>query len=109
MASDTERRITEAYERVEDHDRRKPHAHIPVQVWADVDEGIAVDVAYLNTIDGVRTFASCQGTLGEGGPHPYRANIMAQWPAAVIDILKLRFQIDELGKDWGYLYPIDAA
>jgi len=43
------------------------HKTIPIQVWVDVDEGIADMVLYLNTIPGVRTHACCQGTLGEGG------------------------------------------
>src|ERR1700677_830715 len=38
-----------------------------VSVWVDVDEGIADLVEYLNTIPGVRTHTSCQGTLTEGG------------------------------------------
>ena len=49
------------------------HNEVPVLVWADIDENIADFVRYLNTIPGVRTDASCQGTLGEGGPAPYRA------------------------------------
>ena len=44
---------------------------VPVQVWGDVNEGIAETVKYLNTIPGVRTYASCQGIIGEGGAEPY--------------------------------------
>ncbi len=35
----------------------------PVQVWVDVDSGIAPLVRALNGIDGLRTHASCQGHL----------------------------------------------
>jgi tRNA(Phe) wybutosine-synthesizing methylase Tyw3 len=45
---------------------RPIHETIPVQVWADIDVGIADLVKLLNKIPGVRTFASCQGTIGEG-------------------------------------------
>lgn len=55
------------------------HKQVPLQVWVDIDEGIADMVAYLNTIDGVRTHASCQGTIGEGGPAPYRAQVLVGW------------------------------
>jgi hypothetical protein len=56
-----------------------PHETRPVQVWVDADVGIADAIIYLNTIAGVRTHASCQGTVGEGGPNPYRAQVMATW------------------------------
>jgi hypothetical protein len=59
------------------------HKTRPVQVWADVDLGIADMVVYLNTIPGVRTEASCQGT-GEGGPAPYRAQVLTIWPAGSV-------------------------
>jgi len=49
---------------------------VPVQVWIDVDPGIAELVKYLNTIPTVRTLASCQGTLGEGGAEPYGPYVM---------------------------------
>jgi hypothetical protein len=45
----------------------------------DVDLGIADMVEYLNTIPGVRTIASCQGTIGEDGPNPYRAQVLCDW------------------------------
>ena len=48
------------------------HKTVRVKVWADIDEGVADMVRYLNTLPGVTTHASCQGTIGEGGPHPYR-------------------------------------
>ncbi len=42
-----------------------PHKTRPVQVWVDIDLGIAEMVVYLNTIPGVRTHTSCQGTIGK--------------------------------------------
>ena len=64
-----------------EHDKlaRPIHQTVPVQVWADVDVGIADLVKYLNTIPGVRTHASCQGTIGEGGPEPYGPQVMVSW------------------------------
>jgi hypothetical protein len=81
------------------------HATVPIEVWADVDSGIADTVCYLNTIPGVRTFASCQGTLGEGGPEPYGPQVMASWPAEQADRLNREFDVKMLGEGWGYLYP----
>jgi hypothetical protein len=81
------------------------HKTLPVPVWADVDEGIAELVVYLNMIPGVRTIASCQGTIGEGGPNPYRAQVMATWPTEVEERLRIDFEITELGENWGYIHP----
>lgn len=81
------------------------HKTVPVLVWADVDEGVADMVRYLNTISGVRTDASCQGTIGEGGEQPYRAQVMAHWtPEAEANILA-EFDATVLGDGWGYLHP----
>lgn len=55
------------------------HKTVPVQVWADVDEGIAPLVQYLNTIPGIRTHASCQGTIGEGGAEPYGPYVLVSY------------------------------
>jgi hypothetical protein len=83
-----------------------PHKTRPVQVWVDADLAIADTVIYLNTIPGVRTHASCQGTLGEGGPHPYRAQIMATWSSdRTFERLKEEFDITLLGDNSGYLHP----
>jgi hypothetical protein len=83
----------------------------PAQIWADVDLGIADMVVYLNTIPGVRTLASCQGTIGEGGPHPYRAQVLVECktPEAV-ERLKREFDITILEdcKDTRfYVHPRD--
>lgn len=55
------------------------HKTVPVQVWVDVDEGVADLVKYLNTVPGIRTHASCQGTLDEDGPEPYRPQVIISW------------------------------
>lgn len=82
-----------------------PHKTIPIQVWVDVDEGIADFVKYLNTIPGIRTNASCQGTIGEGGPHPYRAQVMATWTDEAFAKLKHHCDFTILGGNWGYIHP----
>ncbi len=85
-----------------------PHKTIPIQVWIDADIGIADAVLHLNTIPGVRTLASCQGTIGEGGPNPYRAQIMATWPEEAFARLSAEFDITyepESNGTWGYLHP----
>src|ERR1035438_560328 len=81
------------------------HKTRAVQVWADIDEGIADMVVYLNTIDGVRTIASCQGTIGEGGPNPYRPQGMAAWAVEAFERLRRYFGVTLLGDGWGYLHP----
>lgn len=89
------------------------HKTIPVQVWADIDIGIASMVTYLNTIPGVRTMASCQGTIGEGGPHPYRPQVMVTWDTDET-LKRLLDEFEYSGADdpehsienhWGYLHP----
>ncbi len=86
------------------------HKTIPMLVWADVDEGIAGMVAYLNTIPGVRTEASCQGTIGEGGPNPYRAQVLTIWPPEQEARLLSEFDMHETNRGgcWGYLHPRDG-
>lgn len=81
------------------------HRTVPVQVWADIDEGIAEMVRYLNTIPGVRTHASCQGTIGEGGPAPYQAQVMATWTDDAFERLKREFDVTVEGDHWGLLHP----
>lgn len=85
------------------------HKTIPIQVWVDVDEGIADMVTYLNTIAGVRTHASCQGTIGEGGQAPYRPHVMATWTDEVFERLDREFDVALEGENWGYLRPKIAA
>lgn len=84
------------------------HKERTILVKVDVDEGIADFVLWLNRIPGIRTHASCQGTIGEGGPHPYRAQVMATWTDESLPHLagKVDFTIE--GDHWGYLHPRDG-
>lgn len=85
------------------------HPTRPLQVWVDVDCGIASTVEYLNTIPGVRTLASCQGTLGEGGPNPYRPQAMVTWAdTATLRRLACEFDLSEVHEFWGYVHPREA-
>ena|SRR5579863_9550820 len=86
-----------------------PHKTRPVQVWIDADLGIADMVEYLQTFPGLRTFASCQGTLGEGGASPYRSHVMAAWPPDTYEHLAVEFDVTLLGEHWGYLHPRSVA
>lgn len=86
-----------------------PHETRPMLVWVDIDLGIAEMVAYLNTLPGVRTLASCQGTIGEGGPNPYRPQVMCTWPEDLFSRLQAEFDIEILGPSWGYLHPKETV
>jgi hypothetical protein len=81
------------------------HETIPVQVWADVDVGIAEVVRQLNTIPGVRTHTSCQGTIGGGGPAPYEAFVHVSWsnPAARAALEKCNLTVE--GEAHGTVRP----
>jgi len=81
------------------------HPTRPVRVWADIDEGIAPWVEYLQTFHDVRTHGSCQGTIGEGGADPYAGYILASWPPDQENTLLLDFTIEHWGDGWGRLYP----
>lgn len=82
-----------------------PHPTIPIKVWIDADVGIADFVLALNEIPGIRTLASCQGTIGEGGPNPYEAQVMVTWTddAALARLSHLR--LTRLGPSYGYVHP----
>lgn len=87
---------------------RLPHKTRPIKVWVDVDFGISKTVLYLNTIPGVRTHSSCQGTIGEGGPHPYRAQVMCSWTPRALKRLRAEFDVTfPKGSNgtWGYIHP----
>lgn len=87
---------------------RLPHVTVPVRVIIDVDKGIAKFVRYLQTLPGVRTHASCEGTLGEGGPHPYHANVMVTWDnQKALQFLRERFDMTFLAgsRTWAYVHP----
>lgn len=86
------------------------HKTVEVQVWASIDEGIADMVRYLNTIPGVHTDFSCQGTIGEGGPHPYPPHVGVTWATDEIgERLAREFDLDpdrqQGGDHWGMLHP----
>jgi hypothetical protein len=82
------------------------HKTEPVRVWVDVDEKIAYAVRHLNTIANVRTLASCQGTLGEGGDEPYRPYVMVWWGnAKARRAIEKNFELLPLGPDTGYARP----
>lgn len=49
----------------------------PVQVWVDVDSGIAEVIRQLNRLPGIRTFASCQGH--KVGRADTRGYVMVSW------------------------------
>jgi hypothetical protein len=78
-----------------------------VMVKVDADLGIAHMVAELNTISGVRTTSSCQGTIGEGLPHPYRAYVLCEWTPEALEILKTLYIVRPQGNGkWGYVHPL---
>jgi hypothetical protein len=82
---------------------------MPIKVWIDVDIGIADFVLTLNEIPGIRTLASCQGTIGEGGPKPYGAQVMVTWTddAALARLAHLR--MTRLGPNYGYVHPVSTS
>lgn len=92
-----------------------PDGHHPrktIMVYVDVDVGIADLVLYLNTIPGVRTHASCQGTIGEGGPNPYRPQVMVTWDSPeTFKRLKREFDVSNPDPEavepwaWCYVHP----
>ena len=63
-------------------------------------------VIYLNTIPGVRTLASCQGTLDAGGPNPYPPQVMVTWDTdETFKRLENEFDTSEIGNHWCYVHP----
>ena len=85
----------------------KVHATKRVKVWADIDLGVADFVKLLQTYKGVTTHASCQGTIGEGGPHPYRSQVLCTWTPKAYERLRKEFDITlPAGSNgWGYVHP----
>jgi hypothetical protein len=82
------------------------HKTVPIQVWVDVDEGIVEFVRELNDIPGVRTHASCQGTLGEGGAEPYRAFVSVSWDRdETLRTLAQDYDLKRDGNNHGVVYP----
>jgi hypothetical protein len=84
------------------------HQTIPVRVWADIDVGIADFVIALNEIPGIRTLASCQGTLGEGGAAPYEAHVMVSWASEEALLLLSNLRLKKMGDNFGYVYPAQS-
>lgn len=86
---------------------RKKHKQIGIRVWVSVDAGIAPLVKRIQWFyPDVETFASCQGTLGEGGPSPYAAHVMASWNKKILPRLKKEFDVQPQGNGyWGYIRP----
>ena len=81
------------------------HVTVPVQVWVDVDEGIADFVRRLQLLPGIRTHTSCQGSRTYG---PY---VMASWIVdARAELEREGCTFDVEGVDdgfdgWGYIHP----
>ena len=102
---DFERSFQPRIEKIE----RLPHETRPIQVWVDADIGIADVVDRLNDIEGVRTESSCQGTIGEGGPNPYRAQVMCTWTPEALVKLREEFDVEPEGNgSWGYVHPRES-
>lgn len=74
------------------------HPTVPVQVWADVDVGIADLVRRLNTLPGVRTVASCQGGH-------YRPYVMVTWEDDAALALLARYPMTKIGAHHAYVHP----
>ncbi len=82
-----------------------PHRTVPVQVWTDVDEGIADFVRHMNTLPGIRTLARCQGTIGEGGAEPYGPQVMVSWEDDAARDRLSTYRLTVLGANFGYVHP----
>jgi hypothetical protein len=81
------------------------HETRQVMVKVEVDVGIASMVEELQKIEGVWTDSSCQGTIGEGGPHPYRAYVMCHWTPQGCAALQSKYIVRPQGNgDWGYVH-----
>lgn len=83
----------------------RQHKQVLIQVWAYVDEGIAELVEYLNSIPGITTHASCQGSIGEGGALPYDPYVMASWAIENEELLFSQFKVTPHGGNWGSISP----
>lgn len=82
-----------------------PHATRSIKIWINADTGIADFVLELNEITGIRTVASCQGTIGEGGPNPYGPQVMVTWDSDEALGRIAHLKITHLGPQFGYVYP----
>lgn len=85
---------------------RVPHETRPIRIWVDADLGVADLVEQLNEIAGVRTYASCQGSIGEGGPEPYGPYVHLSWPDfATLELLQEKYLVEIEGENWGLVRP----
>ena len=83
---------------------RKAHKTRTVLVWVDVDEGIAALVEYLQTICGIRTYASCQGG------NSYGPQVMVSWQDDFgLNALVNDFDLTILGNHLAYVHPRPIA
>jgi hypothetical protein len=89
----------------------KQHKTLLMKVWAEIDVGIAPTVRRLQKIPGVLTHSSCQGTLHENGPHPYRPFVMVTWASLeAFDRVRKEFDVTlpkGSNMKWGYVHPTD--
>ena len=81
----------------------EPHVTVAVQVWADIDVGIADFVRELNDIPDVRTHACCQGAAGDGGYGPY---VMVSWHTPEALAALQRFPMTEVYDGHGKVHPL---
>jgi len=82
------------------------HKTRPVKVWVDIDLDIVSMVECINTMPGIRTHASCQGSIGEGGPWPYDPYVEVSWQnEAALKSLKARYEVEVVGENWGHAHP----
>lgn len=81
------------------------HRTVAVQVWVEVDEGIADMVRALNAMPGVRTYASCQGY--PDAQFDNKPRVMAWWPEFPNPHAEIeaRYEVGERGANWAYLHP----
>lgn len=82
------------------------HETTTVLAKVSVDVGIVSLVEELQAFPGVFTDASCQGTIGEGGPVPYPAFVSVHWADdAALILLQGYHTVDVVGDHWGYVRP----
>lgn len=88
------------------------HKTVALQVWVDVDEGVADVVRHLNTMEGVRTHASCEGTpclLYPGGLTCYVQVTWADDAALARIQAAYPVRIESAENHWGYVLPKGGA
>lgn len=84
------------------------HPTVDVEVKVPVDVGIADCVRTLSRLPGVYPFASCQGTIGEGGQAPYAPYVGITWrdDAALASVrVHCDVEVGSEANHWGYAHP----